>query len=804
MLCSILYVAALAFAGTAATSQPFPRYGEMDISSCPITYYGRQYDKVYVAFNASRSSVCFNGIYEPGLQNDCILMSRGTADRADLEVLTQEIPTGSGVHQLIPELKTAGKCVNRIPFKDSDESNIEQIELGNFGAQAILAIRTYSGYTHDDVETDVQVNGRTVSKQTFQTNETDVGVITDVSGCRHSGAVYKTDTTVTDPRICSSVTCDANGVATAVSDCGPMEHCDGNGSCIFNHICTVTGFSVIDFIGRVHSIPDRCGYTLLGSSPMSGLKVVGVFQERRRKDVSFLEHVILQLESEGVEISLEQGGSVLLNGEELHLGTEAQVVHGVELSKDWRGVTAKILGNGYTVYIHFDGNTAYIHITGATAAQVTGLCGTVNTTVSGEMASAHSASGCQEQHVEDPDATVDCDAATEWCSRLKEAPFTTCSEHIDPESYVTACQQMLCKYPAVDGLKCQFLQAYVKGCRLRNNVTVEGWKSKYGCSHQVRCQDMYCSDHEFCGVALNGETSCLCRASFASKYEPTNSFGEPTVCNAQAASITLANCLLAATSINYTALQLNDQSCKGELDKETHMVTFNFDSSDTCGTVVMLNDSRIVYKNTITTRNSSTSSLINRQTTVQIDFSCFYTQPDTKSLGITVKDSSVTQEIVSGAWGYNLTMEAYTSPGSKNAKKNLNVQLDEKIWVDLKTEGLDGEFVAVVTDACWATNMPSPNASLRYDLIIDGCPNPIDKTVKTMANGVGTSSTFFFSAFQFTGKDRNVYLHCQVKLCVKQRNDCMPKCGHPKRKVRSVMPIYEEGAPALINLAWTY
>lgn len=144
-----------------------------------------------VAFNASRFAVCFKGLYKPGIKNDCILMSGGTADRGGLAVLAREIPTGSGVHRLLPNLKHAGKCVNVIPLKDSQQSEvrifygdlfcpvlfgvfsrswseftpllnrlcvlsisccqIEQVELGNFGTQAILAIKTYSGYTHVDV-----------------------------------------------------------------------------------------------------------------------------------------------------------------------------------------------------------------------------------------------------------------------------------------------------------------------------------------------------------------------------------------------------------------------------------------------------------------------------------------------------------------------------------------------------------------------------------------------------------------------------------------------------------------------------
>uniref|UniRef100_A0A0F8B755 Alpha-tectorin n=1 Tax=Larimichthys crocea TaxID=215358 RepID=A0A0F8B755_LARCR len=651
------YIASIS-SGTAATNHTFTSSGEMNIASCPITYYGQTYDKVYVAFNANKFTVCFKGLYQPGKENDCIVMSGGTADRGDLSVLTKDIPTGSGVHKLLPNLKYAGKCVNIIPLKDSQQSQIEQLELGNFGSQAILAIKTYPGYTNAAVVADSQVNGLTVSKQSFQTNETNNGVITDVSGCRLSGTAYKTNTTVRDPNICSTVTCDVSGVASAISDCGPMEHCQGNGSCVLNTMCTVTGSTVIDFIGRVHSVPDRCGYTLMRSTlGVPGVKLVGIFQERRRKDVSFLDRVILQMDQAGVQISLGQGGRVQLNDKVLMVNTTAQVVHGVMLSRDQTGVTAKISASNNMVSVHFDGYTAQIHITGPSGAPVQGLCGNSSWSFSGERVSEHSA-------IE--------------CNIMKQASFIACNKHINPEPFITACTRTLCKYPAVDGLKCQFLEAYARACSHHSNVTVDSWRSS---------------------------TSCC----------------EPTVCGQNSASITMANCLLEEQNIDYSILHLNDQACTGKMDHLTHMVTFNFDSSNSCGAVAMVNGSQIIYKNSIMTRNSSMSGLINRHDRVHIDFSCHYRQPETKNLAIRIKDSSVTQQIISGEWYYNLSMNAYTNPERNKAiQPDTYIELNKKIWVELKTEGLNEEMIHLLTDSCWATDQPLPDGSLRYDLVIKG------------------------------------------------------------------------------------
>lgn len=66
-------------------------------------------------------------------------------------------------------------------------------------------------------------------------------------------------------------------------------------------------------------------------------------------------------------------------------------------------------------------------------------------------------------------------------------------------------------------------------------------------------------------------------------------------------------------------------------------------------------------------------------------------------------------------------MKAYTDLGRTQAVESFaEVPLNQRIWVELKADGLDGDMVAMVTDSCWTTNVTSSTGSLRYDLIIDG------------------------------------------------------------------------------------
>lgn len=83
--------------------------------------------------------------------------------------------------------------------------------------------------------------------------------------------------------------------------------------------------------------------------------------------------------------------------------------------------------------------------------------------------------------------------------------------------------------------------------------------------------------------------------------------------------------------------------------------------------------------------------------------------------------SSVAQKISCGAWNYTLIIKAYTDAGrTQVVQLNSEVRLNQRIWVELETNGLDGSMVTVVSDSCWATNQASPTSSPRHGLIING------------------------------------------------------------------------------------
>ncbi len=63
--------------------------------------------------------------------------------------------------------------------------------------------------------------------------------------------------------------------------------------------------------------------------------------------------------------------------------------------------------------------------------------------------------------------------------------------------------------------------------------------------------------------------------------------GDAVVCNKTSRSVTLVGCLLGGKGISYSDLPLSDKTCRGVMDKVTHMMTIGFDTeTDPCGTLI--------------------------------------------------------------------------------------------------------------------------------------------------------------------------------------------------------------------------
>ncbi|RVE60732.1 hypothetical protein OJAV_G00183960 [Oryzias javanicus] len=783
MLLPLLYLFAVARLADAYFSILVDNNTQVDTSDCPITYYGQEYTTVYTNFTGEHLFVCFNGYYTPEGNGDCIRMPNSD-NKTNFVLNNNNDPSywtylTDFVHSSVSTVTNNMTCYLHFYFTSS-------MALFSMGSQSVVYY-----YGTPPMFVSVLVNGDVV-ENVFGVQY--VEVLSDTSGCRISGLGVKPGTSRQNLETCSSMTCSNTSIASMKS-CGPSGQCDGNGTCSVKGLCTVTGPTIIDFNGQINSVSDRCEYTLL-LDQNTGLTLKANFLERRRRDVSFVDSLTLDF-SDSDDIQLLQGHRVMVAGSPVTLNSSVQTFSGVDLSKDQTGVTVGFSVSGSSVSLFFDGTTAQIYIETSAGDSLDGLCVDSSNVSSSRLSSD---SSCQDEYVDPADDTIDCAAVTQQCNILKSAPFSSCNLHVDPEPYLIACRSTLCKYPSVDNLRCQFLEAYVKACE-KKQVNIQNWWTAAQCHHpEPVCEDK-CSDHEFCGD-IHGINDCRCRAIYASQYTEQNRLGGPTVCQDNTASLSLVGCLLKENAIDYTHLHLNDKTCTGVMDPDSHMVSFSF-SSDGCGAVVTTNNSQVIFTNAIVTRNSS-SDVITRQDEVFIEFSCSQPKPELQNVAFKIIDNSVEIVLQSGEWTYSLTMKAYSDAAhAQLLDPKSDVRLNQKIWIVLETNGLDGNLVSVVTDSCWATSDESSTSTPRYNLIKDGCANPDDGTVQVMGNGEGTSNSFSFNMFEFSGSGPSeVYLHCQLQLCVKKDNNCVPGCSPVARRRRSLR--YRRGAPALISMVWTH
>ncbi|XP_059210362.1 alpha-tectorin-like [Centropristis striata] len=791
----------LAVAAHLGDIQSTPIAGEernhtVDISNCTIHFFGRPFSMIDVFFKQdSTIALCFKNNANDTAQ-DCLLLLNGNITKFIAANVTQDKEKFEP--EVLPRIMTSSSdCSVALGFGEDEGDIMWKLGLYPFGVLA--AVRLYPPYL-STTKMEAWV-ANTAVKPFLPTNISD-GFFWDISGCRALGEVLPTYSEIIHRENCTKVKCNANTTTSSESTCQLYEECLGNNMChLPSALCTVTGPNVIDFFSRVHTVTDRCGYRLLNSIYFA---MAAVFRERRRRDVPFLDHLMFTQVPSNEIFYLEQAGRVRVGQKVLSLNATALEVHGVYLSADATGVTAKLPKEG--VEIFFDGNTVHLLVKKQLSV---GLCGNlVDSTITTTMPEMRiSSPGCLDGYSDAVDSTINCAHSTARCQLMNQAPFSACHEHINPSSYIEACINTTCVYPSKDGFSCQHFEAYAKSCSLlAPSVNLQNWRSPTHCpaAPEGSCPDNYCSDHEFC---VPYPYHCHCRAIFASKYKP-KTFGGPTICKANSATVSLVGCLLKDHGIHHSHLTLNDKNCTGDYDSESHMITFSFDSTNTCGAKVMTNKNYTSFENSIMEKNVSATSLITHETQFVLDFSCSYKTPEVRTMSFKIKDGSIEQKIVSGFWNYTLIMNAYTDPGHLNAvKMNTKIRLNQRIWVELKAKELGGKLVALVTDSCWATNLPAHDSSPKYDIIVNGCPNPADNTVNVIGNGMGTSNSFSFGMFEFIGGSPDVYLHCETKLCATSSQSCAPTCGGVKRKRRSAWQSKaqkprESDSPALMNMIW--
>ncbi|XP_053541424.1 pancreatic secretory granule membrane major glycoprotein GP2 isoform X2 [Ictalurus punctatus] len=300
------------------------------------------------------------------------------------------------------------------------------------------------------------------------------------------------------------------------------------------------------------------------------------------------------------------------------------------------------------------------------------------------------------------------------------------------------------------------------------------------------CQILNCALDEV-RTKINGVYGCGCGCITTRSQ---NIYDAIETCSGSTASLSLSRCELFEAGYSADVLHLNDPNCKGEL--QNNRLVFSFDSKvNMCGTTLENNSTHIVFKNNVGT--TDLTGEISRTDALNITFSCVYPLIQNISMPTTIEGiGGVISKYLSTEGSYQITMIPYTDATFQFPLfGNVTLEVNHQMYIAVQVDQFDSTQIGLVLDSCWATPFNQIDYSVRWDLISNECPNPNDGTVAVLQNGVSTTSYFSFRMFKFTGFSNKIYLHCQVHLCLLQTGNCAQPCTGDLSRRRRAVDFYD-------------
>ncbi|XP_042370403.1 pancreatic secretory granule membrane major glycoprotein GP2-like, partial [Plectropomus leopardus] len=334
---------------------------------------------------------------------------------------------------------------------------------------------------------------------------------------------------------------------------------------------------------------------------------------------------------------------------------------------------------------------------------------------------------------------------------------------------------------------CSAVSAYERTCSILG-LNIPEWRSALQCAESDPCEQLDCTEHEWCGEK-DGVYGCFCDEHH---HQSNNeSYDLSITCVSSSGTMSVSRCQLFEAGFHSSALHLRDASCKGTL--QDGRLVFNFNNDDQlCGTVLRSNGTHFIYENTIQANEDLHQGLFSHQRSINLPFCCEYPldQALSMSVGINPIESIVRKKHSSIHGQYHMRIIPYQDAGFHyplTSDRNIEMEIDERLYIEVRTEGVDGRQISTVIDSCWATPVNLANYAVRWDLISAECPNTADDRVQLIQNGISTVSRFSFRLFTFTNFS-SIYLHCQVHLCLLRHNNCTAHCypGYHRQVKRDI------------------
>ncbi|XP_062843713.1 alpha-tectorin-like [Trichomycterus rosablanca] len=595
----------------------------------------------------------------------------------------------------------------------------------------------------------------------------------------------------------------SNDLRCISTSCSPTQECairNGRLGCYSQmSSCMVTGDPhYYTFDGAVAHSQGTCSYEIsqtCGYVAANGLqfRVVATNMHRGSTVVSFVSAVDVWLNYLGEQkhITLGLNHNVKVDGNH----TDSLPVQLGQIAEIYQEQNFVVVNASSELMVYFDGSmTLVVKLGPSYRGSVCGMCGNNNrdpaddkTMPNGTFApndndfgnswrSDTSSPGCGAN--DQTRDSEDCPFRQEYsdlCSIITNTsgPFQQCHQYINPKTYYTSCVYDLCAYSGRDML-CPSVEAYEIACTMME-LQIPDWRTELSCPTVDPCEELHCTENEWCGER-NGAFGCFCNEN-SPKTNP-ETYDSSEICESSTGTVSLSRCQLFEAGFMANSLHMSDPSCMGTI--QDGRLVFHFDNDDhICGTNLTANGTHFIYENVIQGEMNSTTTTVIRNKVLELRFACIYQLSQTITMDTELNPilSIVRKTLPAGEGMYQVRMIPYQDAAfSHPYNGSVDIEVDQRIYIEVYVQGVDSRQIATVMDSCWATPTNDVNDTVRWDLITNKCPNPEDNTVEMIENGVSKTGRFSFRMFAFYSNYAKVFLHCRVHLCLR-RDNCKVQCN---------------------------
>ncbi|KAF1383126.1 hypothetical protein PFLUV_G00128070 [Perca fluviatilis] len=262
-------------------------------------------------------------------------------------------------------------------------------------------------------------------------------------------------------------------------------------------------------------------------------------------------------------------------------------------------------------------------------------------------------------------------------------------------------------------------------------------------------------------------------------------FPEPElVCGQDHLRLTVQKRLLEERGLDASSAHMIDPRCHQQVDQQEAMWYLVQRRKGICGNVVETNGSHITYSNILFVYPSDWSNDL-LSVPMSIPFSCVFPLDDITSLDTAIRYQLPRRVgVVRSGDPTRARMTLYERPDySKPFPAGpVSLPLGAALHVGVSVENYDNNSFVLLLEHCYITNSPNADDPARYVLIQNRCP--VDpRHVKVAESGVSQRACFSALLFLYHGTFEDVYLHCQISLCDRDRGRCSPNCS--RRRARS-------------------